>query len=109
MDNKKYFECDCCSVEHTFRISYSETEPDEIYFEPHLSDTKSLIARFFIAIGYIFGHKSAYGDFDSIILNVPKIQKLYECLGKFLEENKKYEEAQQENGDVGRDSSSSTD
>ena len=100
MDKKRYFECDCHSVEHIFRISYLIDEPDEIYLESHLSNSNGFFTRIFVAIGYIFGYRSVYGDFDSIILNIPKIIELHKCLGEFIEENKKYEETKQKDGSI---------
>ena len=92
MDKKKYFECDCFSIEHIFRISYFSDDPDEIYLEPHLSNSNGFFTRILVAIKYIFGHRSKYGDFDSVILNVPKVVELHKCLGDFIEENRKHEE-----------------
>ncbi|MHA2280184.1 MAG: hypothetical protein ACXAC5_04845 [Promethearchaeota archaeon] len=108
MDKKKYFECDCYSIEHIFRISYLTDEPDEIYLEPHLSNSNGFFTRIGVAIGYIFGYRSAYGNFDSVILNAPKAIELHKCLGEFIEENRKYEEAKQEDGNISGDSSSPT-
>jgi hypothetical protein len=105
MTIKKYFECDCFSIEHVFRISYLSDEPEEMYLEPHLSNTDGIIERVLTAIRYIFGHRSVYGDFDSVVLNIKKAKELHRCLGNFIEENKKYEETKQKDAGVSGDSS----
>jgi len=91
MNKKVYIECNCYSIEHVMRFSYLEKEPDEIFIETHLKNYINFWDRFLIAIKYIFGYRTKYGDFDCIIISPTTVTKLRDSLNLFLEENKRYE------------------
>lgn len=60
----EYFECVCFSPEHRIVMTLDPTD-GELFFETHLR-TWSFWKRVFIAIKYIFGYKSKFGDFDNL-------------------------------------------
>lgn len=72
MDNHVFI-CECNSAEHQFVITY---DGDYFYLTPYLSPYLKLFKRFFLGIKYIFGHKSKYGAFDSVILSKKRATKL---------------------------------
>ena len=94
VDKKVYIGCDCHSVEHITRFSYYEKDPHEIYLETHLTNYNNFWKRVWVAIKYIFGYRSKYGDFDCMILSPTSVNYMISEFNKFLEENIKYEKAQ---------------
>jgi len=64
-----WIECVCFSPEHIIRFVFNEQDK-EIYMEPFLDHTKGFWGRFVDGIKYIFGHKSTYGNFDSVIIDL---------------------------------------
>lgn len=94
MDKKIYLACDCHSVEHITRFSYFEKEPNEIYMETHITNYMRFWKRLWVAIKYVFGYRSRYGDFDCLIMSASSVVKLRNELNTFLKENDKYEKNQ---------------
>lgn len=84
------FICVCGDIEHQFVVS-SDTEENEkeLYFSIHLSQYHNFFQRFWIAIKYIFGKNSIYGNWDVIILDEEKMIKLKDIIE--VELNKKNE------------------
>ena len=68
MEKPKIFICECHSLNHIFSFWYDD-EYHDIHFEPHLITYRNIFKRIWRAIGYVFGRKSNYGDFDSMIFN----------------------------------------
>lgn len=66
--------CKCHSNEHIIIVDYFE-EDDEFYIDIHLTPL-SFFERIIHAIKYIFGYRSKYGDFDTIILGSEDINKI---------------------------------
>lgn len=64
----EHFLCQCYSTDHSFTYHYNE-EDNEIYVHVHLSNYRNIFKRIWVAIKYIFGYKSRYGDFEEFILN----------------------------------------
>lgn len=58
------YTCKCFSLEHTFFICADE---EDLFVEVHLAPLP-FWKRVKVAIGYIFGKRSAYGDFEEIVL-----------------------------------------
>lgn len=72
---REIFICDCNSLEHSYAFWYDEEE-NELHFMPHLITYRNIFKRILVAIKYIFGYKSRYGDFDSMIINKEDYEKL---------------------------------
>jgi hypothetical protein len=80
MNKTEIFICECNSPEHQFIISGDE---DNIYLTPHLSTYLNFFQRCVLAVKYIFGHKSRYGSFDSVVLSKQDVKKLILSLQNF--------------------------
>lgn len=81
MKSEKWFICECGSLEHFMMISY-ESEPewnDCVYLTIHLSNVP-FWKRIKLAIAYIFGYKSKYGNFEEILLNKAKLKEMIDVL-----------------------------
>lgn len=79
----KMFRCDCQTNDHHFLF----TEDDEdkyIYLSSHLSP-RPFFERITLAIKYIFGFRSRFGDYSEVILSENEWQELRKCLNEFDE------------------------
>lgn len=79
--------CKCESVEHQIVFSYFPDEEDDddkdVYMSVYLLPESNIFKRIWLAIQYIFGHRSIYGDFDEVIINqrdAPKLEKILKHL-----------------------------
>jgi len=72
---RKTFICSCNSLEHQLSFWYDD-EYNELYTEVHLYTYKNIFKRIISAIKYVFGYKSKYGDWDSIIFKNDDVEKL---------------------------------
>jgi len=59
----EYFECECYTPEHTVRFTY-DPDDGELYMSVYLWRWP-FWKRVWIAIKYVFGYTSKFGDFDS--------------------------------------------
>lgn len=75
MDKKELFICECNSIGHQIVMSYFEDEK-EVYCNVHLKPERNVLKRIIHAVKYIFGHRSAYGDFDEFIFNPKDADRL---------------------------------
>lgn len=82
---REIFICECGDIEHQYSFWYDE-EDNELWFEPHLV-IHPWYRRIWIGIKYIFGYKTKYGSWDSIILNNDDLPRLKEFLTKALSVN----------------------
>lgn len=75
---KEMILCQCQSDEHV--ILYEKDEGDAlVYLSPHLADV-GFFKRVVLGIKYIFGHKSKYGHFESVVLSDIHIDKLQDII-----------------------------
>lgn len=72
------FICECGDPEHQFIVD--KDQDFGVYIAILLNPEKSIFKRIWIAIKYIFGHKSIYGAFDYVIINDEDIDRLCEIL-----------------------------
>lgn len=89
---QELFVCDCGDISHQFVVSWCPDDSDYndlMYFEIHLNQTKGFWKRLWIAIQYVFGHRSNFGAFDEILLNKHSAKRLHEELNKFITANEK--------------------
>lgn len=95
---KELFICECHSPEHQFILTYIEggfiktreveyLEEDMLSITIHLANYKSFWKRLISGIKYIFGYKSRYGNFDSILFDPKDCDRLIHYLQKFKESN----------------------
>jgi hypothetical protein len=80
MKEEIIFICDCHSFEH--QIIFWEDEDNELHLMIHLSKKHSFFKRIIVAIKYIFGYTSIYGEWDSFIFQEKDKKKLFEYLKK---------------------------
>jgi len=90
----EYFNCTCYSPEHT--ISYTfDPEDGELYTSIYLYKW-SFFKRLWIAIKYIFGYTSKFGDFDGGIVfrddELERLKKLIDTVVQNRNERKEEEE-----------------
>lgn len=80
--------CKCESPEHQIIFSYFlDNDIDrEVYMIIHLRPESNIFKRIWIALKYIFGYKSKYGDFDSMIIGQRDTYKLVKIL-RYLNPN----------------------
>jgi hypothetical protein len=92
MYSKELFVCECESVEHQLIFLYDENDTySEIYCEIHLTTYMNFWQRLKHGVKYIFGFKSRYGAFDSIILNPDDHEKFQSVATKLTELHKNIE------------------
>lgn len=81
---RELFICECHSTEHQFLVCYlpgdDKYEYDELSLEVHLTPKHGFWKRLWGAIKYVFGYRSRYGNWDSVIINPDDIDKLHEIL-----------------------------
>lgn len=80
--------CKCESPEHQIIFSYFlDNDIDrEVYMTIHLRPESNIFKRVWIALKYIFGYRSKYGDFDSMIIGQRDAYKLVKIL-RYLNPN----------------------
>lgn len=79
--------CDCHSDEHLWVVSFDD-EDQFVYISPHLSLYKNFLQRCWYALKYIFGYKSKYGCFDSIVISERNVDVLRQIV-KFVDKRYK--------------------
>ena len=89
-DLKEYFDCDCGDSAHHFTITqvsnYDKTFDDEcVYISYYMNQYRTWYQRLWLAIKYVFGYKSRFGDWDSITLDKEKVLRLRNFCDKALE------------------------
>jgi hypothetical protein len=64
--------CDCHSNEHHIQLHYWKNNDNcfsrEVYISPFLNTHRNFFKRVRVAIGYIFGYKCAYGQWDGMVV-----------------------------------------
>ncbi len=75
----EYMECACMSPEHLIKF-YVDVEDGDVCLDVHLANWIPWYKRIWRAVKYVFGYKSKYGDFDSVILKDEDVLKIIELL-----------------------------
>ena len=78
---RQYFECDCHSDEHTLSFSWDDEE-NLLYTSVYLNQYRSFLRRIWVAVKYVFGYKSRYGDWDCFLLRREDAKRLEALLKK---------------------------
>lgn len=66
-------------------IGYNLDNHEDVFLSVHLVREPNIFKRIWLAMKYIFGMRSIYGDFDEILLSpldAPKLQKVVDHLNK---------------------------
>ena len=74
--------CACNFMEHQIRF---ETEDDQIRIEYHLYIQASVWGRIRQAIKHVFGHRSKYGNFSDMCLEVEEAEAIRDYLTEWIE------------------------
>lgn len=78
--NIRYFECECESAEHTFRLIsqnvWDDDFPPELFISLQLNQRTGFFGRCWLALKYVFGHQSRFGHWDNIAIREEDIEKL---------------------------------
>lgn len=81
----EYIECVCSCACHNLRFSW---DPDpsfpKILVSVFLNSYYGFFRRIWLAIRYIFGFKSKYGQFDEVILMNEQVEQLENMCDRFL-------------------------
>jgi hypothetical protein len=84
----EWFECRCHSDEHVLKFSF-DTEAlknhdiPEMYVSIYLSQYMNIWKRAWIAIKYIFGYRSQYGDWDTFLIKPQDAELLIQMLERY--------------------------
>ena len=91
MENKLVVLCDCSWPEHqTIFTINGDPDPKWAYIsiETHLTTYKNLFQRIWVAVKYVFGYRSQYGEWDDVSINHQEAKRIRDFMDKFLTENK---------------------
>lgn len=84
LDEQMLFTCKCGDHGHQFILGYNNDET-EVFISVHLVREHNIFKRIWIALKYVFGRRSIYGDFDEVILSpldAPKLQQAVDFLNR---------------------------
>lgn len=75
-----YFECECGSEQHTFRVNsenkWDDFFPPELYISVQLNARVGFLHRCYLALRYIFGYECRFGHWDVTTIKEKNIDKL---------------------------------
>lgn len=76
------FICACHSFDHQiiFSVFEDDTLPPQVIVTTHLKTYRNIFKRIWVAIKYVFGYKSRYGDWDEFIFNPDDLEDLKKYL-----------------------------
>lgn len=75
LDHSDLLVCKCGDISHQCHIGYNNDD-GEVYLSVHLVREPNFFKRVAVALRYIFGARSIYGDFDEIVLSPLDADKL---------------------------------
>lgn len=81
MDSQKVFICECGSYCHQI-IFWYDKEDKQLNLTTHLITYRNFFKRLWVAIRYVFGYKSNYGDWDSFLFKPLDEARLLAYLNK---------------------------
>lgn len=76
--NSEIIVCMCSSMDHCFRLMWVE---DSLYLTVHLT-RKAWWRRLWVALKYVAGKRSIYGDFDEVLIPVDAYPRLLAVINK---------------------------
>lgn len=89
---------DCDRREHQVSFGYDPSDEPEwmqLFVSPHLTTFRSPLRRIWVAIRYVLGFRSFYGEWDEVVLNRTDVIVLWRFIGNYLQVS-----TQDEGGDV---------
>jgi len=99
---KEVFICDCFSNEHQLILCYisgdDELDFDMLTFQTYLNPTFGFWKRIIVGVRYIFGYKSAYGDWDDYVVNHEDCDKFIYYFQKLKDDYANVLKAHEANG-----------
>ena len=79
MEDHKIFTCDCNSFSHQ-AIFWIDKDDNRLYVTIHLTTHRNIFKRIVVAIKYICGYKSNYGEYDEFLFKNCDKEKLLKHL-----------------------------
>jgi hypothetical protein len=92
---EKFLNCICHSPSHIIKLQIYNWQKNNISSDidlsvsVHISPEQSIFKRIWIAIKYIFGHQSEFGEFAEILLDESKTKEIKEFLDFYLDSKEK--------------------
>ena len=89
-EREEYFVCECEAPQHSFTF-HDMTDidgkwTDPVYINIHMAQCYPWYKRIWYAIKYVFGYKSRYGDWDTILLKENDLVRLRNLLDEAIKE-----------------------
>lgn len=84
---KLYLDCQCECLEHVIRLQY-DPENGDINLDVHLTMHEKWYQRVWLAIRYVFGFRSKFGEYDCTMLKVTD----YVAVRKMMRRSEKFHE-----------------
>jgi hypothetical protein len=81
---QEYFACECHSDEHIFKFSIDPDDGDFV-LSMHMNDYRNWFGRFWEAVKYVFGHKSKYGHWDVVQLDLRAVERLHRLTNEAID------------------------
>lgn len=76
-----FIECACHTSEHLIKVVY-DPEDNEMFVEVHLHTWKSIFRRMWVAIKYVFGYKTRFGQWDELIVQPKDYKRLADIFNR---------------------------
>jgi hypothetical protein len=85
-DEPLFVLCDCgdCAHQALLIADIDDKWGSSVCLEYHLSTYKNIFKRIWVAIKYVFGYRSKYGEWDEIIINPTEVKRIRDFLARFL-------------------------
>lgn len=75
----EFFECQCSSDEHTLKFTVDEDD-GTIYTSVYLNTFYPWYYRIWVAIKYVFGYKSKFGAWDTVLIRPEDNKRLVDLV-----------------------------
>ena len=82
-----FIRCSCGACEHQAIIA---ADPDDglLFVEFHLVTWQNILRRWWVAVRYVFGHRSRFGAWDELVIDRGQVEALRDYLDAFLDASK---------------------
>ena len=74
--------CECHDLRHLAVFQYLDTE--QLYISVHLAWYRNIFQRIWVALKYVLGRKSDFGEYDEVILTPYAVRNLVAFLNTFV-------------------------
>ena len=78
--NREFILCECYSFDHVWHLFYDEDD-DLLYVTSHLR-TGNIFKRIIVAIKYVLGYRSRFGEFDEFLIGEDQANKVIKLLSR---------------------------